>query len=150
MTGKDDVQAVERANARFYRALSKADLKMMAALWSHRDDVTCLHPGWPLLRGWDDVRASWRGIFENQGPIRIWPDDVTIAVNGDAAWLVCTENLDASGTDETLGVVIQVQATNIFRWEDGAWHMVHHHASQQPQPPLNAPGQLGPTSISQN
>lgn len=54
-----DVKAVEAANARFYRALSRADLPAMEAVWSHADDVACLHPGWPLLRGWDDVRASW-------------------------------------------------------------------------------------------
>ena len=43
-----DTQAVEAVNARFYRALSKADAALMDAVWSHSHDVACLHPGWPL------------------------------------------------------------------------------------------------------
>ena len=144
-----DTQAVEAVNARFYRALSKADAAMMDAVWSHANDVACLHPGWPLLRGWRYVQASWHGIFERQGASRIWPSEVETSVTGDMAWVVCTENVDASGAGDAVGVVIEVQATNIFRREGGEWRMIHHHASPQPQRPITGPGNLRP-SISHN
>lgn len=145
----DHSEAVLAANMRFYRALANADGPAMDAVWSHKDDVACLHPNWPLLQGWRNVQASWHGIFEQQGPFRVWPSDVTISASGDMAWITCTENVDASDAGQTVGVVIQVQATNIFRRKESDWRMVHHHASQQPQRPLNGPGTLRP-SISQN
>ena len=104
---------------------------------------------WPLLRGWRYVQASWHGIFKRQGASRIWPSEVETSVTGDMAWVVCTENVDASGAGDAVGVVIEVQATNIFRREGGEWRMIHHHASPQPQRPITGPGNLRP-SISHN
>lgn len=138
----DDIKA---SNLRFYQALSAADLVLMSTVWSQSAEVVCLHPGWPLLRGWDEVRASWQRIFENQGKGRIWPGSVNATVSGELGWVVCTENMEA-GTDPESGLAmfIELYATNIFRKEAGRWRMVLHHASQQTQPPLRLPGNLGP------
>src|SRR5206468_1148625 len=52
---------VEEANARFYRAFEALDLAEMEKVWAHGEHVKCVHPGWPLLAGWANVRASWAG-----------------------------------------------------------------------------------------
>ena len=60
MSAADDVGAV---NAAFYAAHEQQDLDAMRAVWDHGDDVVCVHPGWPILRGWELVEESWRRIF---------------------------------------------------------------------------------------
>ena len=57
-------EAVVLANANFYRALSLADFGAMQRVWLASPDAVCVHPGWPPLRGWPDIRESWRGICE--------------------------------------------------------------------------------------
>ena len=41
----------------------------MSDLWEHSDRVSCIHPGWAVLRGWGAVAASWLALF--QGPQRL-------------------------------------------------------------------------------
>ena len=135
-------EAVVTANARFYRALGKADLEAMSDLWLHSDESTCVHPGWPMLEGWQAVRESWAAIFKNQGPFRAWPGKVAVHIDGTTAWVTrfalrpIAENLDPSR--KLTDVLIQTQATNIFRLTGGEWKMLHHHAS-----PLPTGGGLG-------
>jgi len=52
-----DEQEVLAANEAFYRAVETLDLKQMGAAWWHDDWVQCLHPGWPLVRGWERPRG---------------------------------------------------------------------------------------------
>jgi ketosteroid isomerase-like protein len=89
--------------------------------------VQCIHPGWPLLTGWEAVRASWEAIFKNTAEIRFTISDVRAAVLGNLAWLTCTENIlsDTRGQLSATSVV----ATNLFERTGGAWLMIHHHAS---------------------
>jgi ketosteroid isomerase-like protein len=124
-------EAVIAANARFYRALGAADLEAMSNLWLHTGAAACVHPGWPILEGWEAIHASWEAIFQNQGQFRVWPSDVTVHLEGSLAWVTCTENIDTSR--QLTDVLVQAQATNIFRLSDGQWKMVHHHASPLPR-----------------
>ena len=121
------VAAVEAANVRFYRAFETLDLAEMEAVWTHDDRVACVHPGWPLLRGWESVRVSWQTIFENTGEIRFTLGDVRVTLVGDVAWLTCTENILSEVRGQLTATA--VLATNLFERRDGQWLMLHHHAS---------------------
>ena len=118
---------VEEANARFYRAFETLDLSQMDAVWMHADHVKCVHPGWPLLTGWDAIRESWRAIFENTAEMRFTLGDVTTVVVGSLGWVSCTENI----LSEVRGrlSVTSVLATNLFERTGDGWLMIHHHAS---------------------
>jgi ketosteroid isomerase-like protein len=118
---------VEEANARFYRAFEALDLAEMEKVWAHGDHVKCVHPGWPLLAGWDNVRASWEAILNNTGEIRFTVGDVQVAVSGSLAWVTCTENILSQVRGRVS--VTSVIATNIFQREADGWKMVLHHAS---------------------
>jgi ketosteroid isomerase-like protein len=125
MSGPRD--AVDEANRGFYRAFEALDLAQMDKVWAHGDHVRCVHPGWPLLSGWPAVRASWEAIFDGTGEIRFTIADEHIAVQGELAWVTCTENiLSQVGGRVT---VTSVLATNIFEFAPEGWLMVHHHAS---------------------
>jgi ketosteroid isomerase-like protein len=122
-----DEQAVRQANQEFYRAFESLELGRMESAWAHEGQVTCIHPGWPLAAGWSAVRDSWRTIFGNTERIRFEVTDEQVEVGDELAWVVCTEWLASrSAAGANRGAVL---ATNVFRRVDGAWRMVHHHAS---------------------
>jgi ketosteroid isomerase-like protein len=127
MTPDDDTAEVEEANARFYRAFENLDLAEMDLIWAHTDQVRCIHPGWGLLSGWDAVRQSWEALFKDSREMRFSLSDVTARVDGNLAWVTCTENIlsEARGTVS----VTSVLATNVFERQAGDWLLVHHHAS---------------------
>ena len=130
----EEVGAVERANAAFYRCFAARDMAQMEALWARVLVVTCFHPGWPLLVGRDAVVASWRTILEGGGA----PDTIrclrpVIQVLGNAAWVLCTEDLGAGS----------LVATNVFVREDEGWRLVHHQAGPTPHDTGSAEGATG-------
>jgi ketosteroid isomerase-like protein len=118
---------IEAANAEFYRAFEALDLAAMEAVWAHGEHARCVHPGWPLLSGWQAVRESWRRIFEHSGEMRFTLSDVTVNVAGDLGWVTCTENI-LSEIGERVSVTA-ILATNLFERGPGGWRLVHHHAS---------------------
>ena len=119
--------AVVEANARFYRAFEALDIAQMEQVWAHGSHVKCVHPGWPLLSGWDAVRESWSRIFDNTAEMRFTLSNVEASVGDDLAWVTCTENiLSELGGRVTVTAIL---ATNIFEYDGASWRMVQHHAS---------------------
>ena len=130
-----DADAVLAANLEFYRAFTMRDRAAMEALWARNSPVSCLHPGWAALTDRDAVIASWDGILSNPQAPRIACYDERVMMYGDAALVLCEEELDG-GT---------LAASNLFVREEGGWRIAHHHAGQivrrqaerRPPPRLN-------------
>jgi ketosteroid isomerase-like protein len=118
---------VEEANERFYSAIEALDLAEMERVWAHGDHVKCIHPGWPLLSGWDAVRESWQTIFANTSEMRFTIADVSVVTVPGLAWVTCTENI----LSEVHGRITAtaVLATNLFERGREGWLLIHHHAS---------------------
>ena len=110
--------AVIAANQAFYAAFRARDLDAMGKLWAEEHVVACIHPGWHILYGRDEVMASWQAILQNDQPLAIVCSEATAFVFGSTAFVTCTE--DIGGTE--------LVATNIFARENGDWKIVHHHA----------------------
>ena len=122
-----EVEAVKAVNLRFYQAFGSLDIEEMERVWETSDRAMCVHPGWRLLIGWGDIKASWEGIFYNTTLMHFNITDTRVVVQGDSAWVSCVENISSvmDGRATNFGV----QATNVFVRSEGAWRMVHHHAS---------------------
>ncbi|HLY67391.1 MAG TPA: nuclear transport factor 2 family protein, partial [Chloroflexota bacterium] len=116
---------VADANVAFYRAVESLDFERLQSVWLHSDDVKCIHPGWELMSGWEQVMRSWSLIFENTARIRFELSDVQVVVNGGIGWVECLERIYDGES-----VVGEAIATNLFQQNpDGRWLMLHHHAS---------------------
>ena len=126
----DPTTTVLAANQAFYTALSLAHYDLMQRLWLESDDAVCVHPGWPALQGSRAILDSWREIFENQGPLHVWPSEVEVRLYGQTAEVNCLENIDMSRMRG--GGVMQTRATNIFRQAAEAWKLLEHHALPMP------------------
>ncbi|HMV47096.1 MAG TPA: nuclear transport factor 2 family protein [Blastocatellia bacterium] len=135
--------AVEQANQSFYLALENADLEAMAAVWLHEDWVKCVHPGWDLIVGWEDVCESWRQIFDGNVGMRVAATDVEIHIEGDFAVVSCYELLAVFLDNNKAPVSARTSATNLFRLTEGEWRMIHHHASQVHNTPTVSETQPG-------
>lgn len=129
-----DAAAVRAANAAFYAAFEQGDIDAMAEVWEHSDRVVVTHPGWPTLRGWARVAASWDAIFRNTPYIQFVLTGEEVEVDGDVAWVSLDENIlqstgggDDDGDAELAGA--HVAALNLFVRSRGAWRMVVHHGS---------------------
>jgi ketosteroid isomerase-like protein len=123
-------QALRNANRRFYAAFEAMDIAALEEVWAHEDWVQCVHPGWELLLGWEEVRESYVRIFSNTRRMKMALGAVWIRSEGDIGWVACTEQVTsafADGFDDSL-----VQATNIFMKRDGEWKLVAHHGSPLP------------------
>jgi ketosteroid isomerase-like protein len=115
-----DNDAVLAANLEFYRAFAARDLAAMDGLWAKRAPVACLHPGWTALKERNAIMESWQGILSNPDAPRIACFDEQVFHYGNAALVLCEEELDG-GT---------LAASNLFIREDDEWRIVHHHAGQ--------------------
>ena len=118
--GVEDVLAANRA---FYDAHEARDLDAMCAVWHHGENAVCIHPGWPILRGWPVIEESWRRIFDGPGRNQFIITNETAVITGDVAWVTLDENLmdrAATGT---------IAATNLFVRDGGRWKLALHHGS---------------------
>ena len=117
------IDAIARLNHAFYDAHEARNLDAMSVVWEHSDRASCIHPGWPILRGWPLVEESWRRIFAGEGRNQFILTNLSIEVHGDAAWVTLDENLVDAGRTGT------VAATNVFARSQGEWKLVVHHGS---------------------
>lgn len=123
-----EIAAVEAANAEFYVAFEGADLDRMSALWDVDGNapVSCVHPGWPLIRGRQRVLRSWAVIMANTTYIQFVLTDVAVNVVGELAVVTCDENILTSAEPADAG---QATATNVFRRRGDGWRLWVHHGS---------------------
>lgn len=113
-----DDDAILAANAAYYQAFVAGDFARMVVIWAETD-VSCIHPGWPVLIGRDAILDSYRNILRNPHQAPITPHNATALITGDDGRVFCIEVVGG----------MALAATNWFRRIDGAWRMIHHQAS---------------------
>ena len=120
MTEQDAVLA---ANAAYYRAFAGGDFDLMSRIWAV-EDVSCIHPGWPVLIGRREVLDSYAAILANphQEALAHLGEKVLLAER--EARVFCIETVAG----------LRLAATNWFRRGDDGWRLIHHQAS-----PISAP-----------
>ncbi len=123
-------EEILEANRRFYQALTDLDLEAMGGVWLEEPWVRCVHPGWPMLSGWDDVMESWKRIFDNTATHQVSPGNVSVRLFGEMAWVLCLERIAASSSAGSL--VSFAQGTNLFLTTASGWRLVLHQASVLP------------------
>lgn len=126
--------AVREASDRFYAALNRmanGDAEPMAAVWSHRDDVTTMHPIGGREVGWNEVEGPWQAVADVASDGTVTRVDQLVRVDGELAYELATEKVSMSLAGKP--VESEVRATNVYRLEDGEWKIVHHHTDADPE-----------------
>ncbi|MEJ8636488.1 MULTISPECIES: nuclear transport factor 2 family protein [Streptomyces] len=130
---RTDIELVEEANTTFYETMERGDFEKLSGLWLD-DEISCIHPGWPVLSGRGEVLRSYALIMANTEYIQFFLTDVKVNLAGDTALVTCTENILSGGPAEDggeLGPLVGqlVVATNVFRRTDEGWRIWSHHGS---------------------
>ncbi len=113
------------ANEAFYLAFAESDYAAMSSLWSKREQVICIHPGWPALTDRSTVLQSWQRILANPGQPKVSFYGAAPVPMGAAVAVICYEVLPGS----------VLTAMNLFVLEDGQPRMVHHQSGPCARPP---------------
>ena len=135
-TNRHEAEEVLLANEKFYLAVNEGDMNLMSDVWLAGPEAKCVHPGWPMLYGWEAVKESWENIFENGGPETIELSHVSVEVSEGLAWVVCVEKI-IHRTEEAMRTGF-AQSTNVFHKTGSGWKLVIHHASPIPMPRTEA------------
>jgi ketosteroid isomerase-like protein len=130
---RTDSEQVEMANTALYEAMERGDFEAISGMWLD-GGISCVHPGWPVLRGRSEVLRSYALIMANTDYIQFFLTDVEVSVEGDTALVTCTENILSGGPaeeDGALGPLVGqlVVATNVFRRTPDGWKLWSHHGS---------------------
>ncbi|MDP6691717.1 MAG: nuclear transport factor 2 family protein [Alphaproteobacteria bacterium] len=120
-----ELDAVLFANEAFYRAFADRDMAAMAEVWAEHAPLSCIHPGWGLLEGRDDVLQSWEAILGNPGSPAVGCLAAKVHMQGDMAYVLCYEEIEDN----------YLIATNIFVHEGRRWRLVHHQAGPTAEEP---------------
>ena len=130
MAAEDEVRA---ASDEFYAALNRmlaGDARSLGDIWSHSATVTALHPIGDWHVGWDEVKSSFDKVAKASTGGQVSISDQLIRVTGDMAYEVGMEHAQFAIAGQPLTVHSRV--TNIYRREQGAWKIVHHHGDKSP------------------
>jgi ketosteroid isomerase-like protein len=130
MSAEDEVR---KASQQFYAAVNKmgnGDASSLSDVWSHRADVTTMHPIGGREVGWDAVRTSFEQVASQARDAKIELKDQLVRADGDVAYELGVER----GTFKLGGqpVTLEHRVTNVYRQEAGEWKIVHHHTDPSP------------------
>ena len=134
MSAAADTAAVLFANEGFYLTFQTGDIAAMETLWSARDGISCIHPGWPPLLGRETVLQSWRAILANPNQQAVIVHAAVTELHGDSAIVICYEVVGR----------FTLVATNVFVREGVVWKLVHHQSGET-RPPDSQPSEDRPT-----
>ena len=118
---------VLKTNQRFYDAFNKNDIELMIGVWFNDPISQCIHPGWDVLIGFENIMTSWQKIFAAAQDLEIKLSHVDVTASENLAWVTCQENLFSIVSS---GVQLsKVHSTNLFKKVNDEWKMILHHAS---------------------
>ena len=101
------------------------DAKPLTDVWSHDKSVTTMHPIGGRQVGWDKVQELFKQVagISSEGQVKL--DEQILQVTGDVAYEVGTEHGKVKFNGKPYP--IEHRVTNLYRRENGAWKIVHHH-----------------------
>jgi len=86
-SNSQDRADVERVFSKYLRSLEAADVALASEVWLQSPDVLVVTPI-GRFQGWDGVKEIWARTQEEFSERKVQASNVSIAVAGDAAWLV--------------------------------------------------------------
>ena len=129
--------------AAFYEALEAADLKAMMEVWADDEEIVCVHPGWPRLAGYQQIRDNWAQIFRSGERLKVHISEQVCVQGMMLSVHSLHENIHVAGEPRARAPVV---TTNVYLRTARGWRMVVHHASAAPSSP-DAEGKRGPKTL---
>ncbi|MFN8442807.1 MAG: nuclear transport factor 2 family protein [Caldilineaceae bacterium] len=120
-------QFLKQMDAATCRVLN-GDTSLWKALCSHADDAT-IFGGWGgFEQGWMrlDTKYSWAAARFVEGELEI--EYLVTNVSGNLAYSVALERSKVRLIDQTSPASMVLRVTQLYRYEEGGWKLLHRHA----------------------
>jgi ketosteroid isomerase-like protein len=113
------------------RAMHNGDAAPRLAMWSDRDPLTLLGAAMACETGAQTVRADFETVAAWFTDCTAYDIELVAAgASGDLAYAVVIEHTSCSVRGDPRSYRLRV--TQVYRREDGEWHVVHRHADTPP------------------
>jgi ketosteroid isomerase-like protein len=116
----------------FYDALEEGDLDGLMAVWSEDDDISCLLPMYPLIRGRKDVEDVFKHLFSHGQGVALSVSHLDWIESGDIAIHHVEETLQQVPPGKPPPPPFY--GTNIYRKQHAGWRLLAHLNAPTPQP----------------
>jgi ketosteroid isomerase-like protein len=128
MADYDSPQSAEDA---YYDAFDEHDIEKMMSVWAANDNIVCLLPMYPAIKGLPAIRQAFSQVLDPKGEFDVQVRHLHWIESADVAVHLVEEHINTSAASGQ-----KVYATNIYQKNaDGSWHMTMHQNSPVPMPP---------------
>lgn len=113
----------------FYFAFNQRSLDAFEAVWAQGPLISLNNPLGGIMRGLEDIRALYRGIFG--GPARVWVEFYDIVEYAGQDTVVFAGRERGEFTRDGRVIPLAIRTTRVFQYFGGqlGWRLVHHHGS---------------------
>jgi ketosteroid isomerase-like protein len=122
----------QEAEDSFYDALEEGDLNQLLSVWADSDDICCLLPMYPLVRGRTDVEEVFSHLFSQGSGVSLSINHLHWIEAGDIAIHQVEEVLQ--NVPPGRSPPPPFYGTNVFRKDSSGWHLLMHQNSPTPAP----------------
>ncbi len=116
----------------FYDAIDDQDLAALMAVWEDSEEIACLLPMTPLVRG-PGVREVWAQILDGHHPVEVQVQHLHWIETPELAVHYITERVTPAGQQSHSSP--PMYATNLYRRGSDGWRLILHQNSPAPPPP---------------
>ena len=117
----------------FYDALEEGDLNHLLSVWADTDDICCLLPMYPLIRGREGVADVFAHLFSRGHGVGLAVTHLAWIETGDIAIHQVEEVIQNPPGGNPPPPPFY--GTNIFRKFDTGWRLLVHQNAPTPAPP---------------
>lgn len=123
-----DLLRPTQALAQFYRAFNHRDLSLMRDNWLPTDEAAMDNPLGGIKRGWAEIEAVYRAVFEGSARVTVEFHDYTLH-SGEAYFYVVGRERGELVTADGTRLELKIRTSRLFIKYNGAWRQAHHHGS---------------------
>jgi ketosteroid isomerase-like protein len=126
-----DVRAIRQLLERYVKAVDTVDLNLLSQIWSRSSESSFIYP-LGEEHGFDAIEQHvFRDVMGGMFSARdLQTRDVTVHVNGKAAWSEFHWIFHATMRKDGSAVMTRGVETQIYRKEARRWRLVHVHYSE--------------------
>jgi hypothetical protein len=99
----------------------------MAANWLQTGEVSMANPLGGIRRGWQEISAVYRAIFDGPARVHVEFHDYTLHVTDRLFLAAGRESGTLRHADQCID--LRIRTTRIFTLHDDGWKQLHHHGS---------------------
>ncbi len=114
-----------------YDALEEGDIERVMQVWEPTDDIACLLPMQPLVRGRSAVRGAYEPLLAQGRKVAISVTHVHWYESDQLAFHLVEERAETAQGRPPLAIY----ATNVYRRGPHGWKLLMHQNAPTPPPP---------------